>query len=1604
MKNFYSTWPPFLLLVVFALFKTAAVGQLQAGFSATQRSGCPPLVVSFKDNSTGEPTTWKWDLGNGTISHLQNPVTTYLKSGSYTVKLVVENADGTDSVVKANYIVVSALPKPAFGSSAIGGCFPLDVQFSDSSIAGSGFITNWKWDFGDGTLSNEQNPLHTYTQAGSFTVVLRITNSKGCTDVVSKTRYINIENGVKADFSYESQLGCHAPASVNFTNKSVGTGILNYTWDFGDGKTSTEQNPVHQYQQAGVYTVKLIASNSFECSNTVIKQNAINIGFVKANFAKPDTVCAGASFQLKNTSYPSTFISSSWSFGDGTFSDVTNAVKSYNEPGKYTVKLITDFGSCRDSAIKPIIVLPQREVTFTAVNNIGCNAPMAVTFHNTTTGAVSYLWNFGDNTTSTAENPVHTYKKKGEYTVTLTVNSAIGCPGSLIQQSFVKITPPNITSIKNLPLKGCVPATARPVAVISNNVAGSKYVWDFGDGTSSTDSVPSHTYTIPGYYNIKLTLTTPTGCIDTFTAVRGAQVGTKPVSDFSANPLDVCANTPVNFTDLSTGSTANNWLWGFGDRTISVEQNPVHIYGSTGKFTVTLVVSNFGCSDTLKKRTYINVRPPIARFDTAFNCNEPLTRDFIDKSTGPKTWQWNFGDGVTSSAQNVSHSYAFPGTYSVNLTVTNGGCKHTITKDVVVINEKGNLVPAISEGCVNTSIVFNVNNLDTANISSYAWYFKGISGDSAIHANNPATYVYDTAGAWKAAVVVTDKLKCSDTLYSPVPVAIYGPQARFGSSNASTCFGNTVNFIDSSVTDGTHSITNYTWNFGEGTSQTYTSAPFSHNYSTPGTYNVMLVVKDTYGCTDTVAKPSFVSVTKPVAQFTPSDSVICPQEPITFNNFSKGVGLTYLWKFGDGTISSDSTPMHLYEALGVYVINLKVTDSNGCSDSTSATIKIGTAMADFSLSDSFSTCPPLVVNLTNHSTNYQTYNWDFGDGGNSGLVNPSHIYTYPGVYTIKLTLNSNNSCIDSMVRKVVIQGPTGVLNYTSREACNPKKIDFSLQTQNAVNFIWDFDDGTAIVSGKTTSHTYTSPGTYLPRIILEDANGCKVPMPAVDTIKIVGIETNISVNNRLICDSGYIMFRDSTISNDIVNSWKWDFGDGTTSTAQSPEHKYTDTGMYSVSLISRTQLGCSDTAVNQKYIKIAASPMVKISGDTAACESAEVKLQGELVRTNTFPIRWSWNFGNGNLSDVEDPSTQQYAAGGTYPVTLKATDGNGCYDSVVQQVIIHPKPVVSAGADTTICKFTGLKLHATGADNYTWTYQPSLSCTNCATPTAKPDETITYHLLGKTVFNCTNEDSITVNVQQPFKIEVNENDTVCLGKSIVLKAAGADIYQWSPSTWLDNANSATPKSTPTSSITYKVIGKDRFGCFADERDVKLKVYSKPTIEITNGDNIVVSAGGSIKLLTKNSPDVINWKWSPSRGLNCIDCAEPIAAPGDNITYHVTASNEGHCEAGDDISISVICNNANVYMPNTFSPNNDGSNDIFYPRGTGLYTIKSFKIFNRWGQMVFSENGINANDPQYGWDGTFNGVLLQPDVYVYILEVVCTNNVILPIKGNVTLIK
>ncbi len=404
-----------------------------ASFSSNITSGNAPLNVLFTDTSTGTPTSWNWNFGDGTTNSIQkNPAHTYLRAGSYTVTLTVNNAAGSNTVRKKSYITAATLRAPvaALSANLTSGTAPFTVLFSDRSTGGS--PASWAWSFGDGTSSTEQNPVHTYSKAGRYTVRLTARNAAG-SNTITRSNYIvaNVLRPPVAAFSATPTSGS-IPLNVTFTDRSTGS-LVSWSWSFGDGTSSIEKNPVHTYSKTGRFTVRLTARNAAG-SNTVTRSN-----YIVVNALRPPVAAFSASPTSGNSQLKVTFTDRStgsptswnWVFGDGGTSTQQNPDHTYSKAGKYTISLTARNAAgsnmvTRSGYISVGAPLRTPAGAFSASPTSG-KAPLRVQFTERSTGSpTSWRWSFGDGTSSTVKNPLHTYTKKGRYTVSLTVRNTQG--------------------------------------------------------------------------------------------------------------------------------------------------------------------------------------------------------------------------------------------------------------------------------------------------------------------------------------------------------------------------------------------------------------------------------------------------------------------------------------------------------------------------------------------------------------------------------------------------------------------------------------------------------------------------------------------------------------------------------------------------------------------------------------------------------------------------------------------------------------------------------------------------------------------------------------------------------------------------------------------------------------------------------------------------------------------------------------------------------------------------------------------------------------------------------------------------------------------------
>ncbi len=1581
-----------LFLLCFVSLESYAQKPVPA-FTASPVSGCAPLIVSFTDQSVNA-NSWKWDLGNGATSTQQNPSVIYTLPGTYTISLTVTNASGSATLVKTNYITVTALPVVNFTSSVTSGCAPLKVQFTDQSTPGTVTGVTYFWDFGDGGTSTLQNPEHIYAAAGSYTVSLVVTNETACSFVNVKPSLITVFTGLKSDFSNSAPLNCRPPEQITFTNLSSGPGTLSYQWDFGDGNTSTNPNPQHNYSTAGPFTVKLITTSSNGCTDTLVRNNQVLLNDYKPKITAPATGCINGAVVFQNQSAPLP-PASLWKFSDGTTSVQTDPVKQFPGTGNYTITLINQYPTCNDTTTALITINNKPTAAFETADTISCKAPFTVSYTDKSTGATSWNWDFGDGNSSIQQNPTHTYSSLGNFTVRLIVINADGCADTLIRNNYIRIQKP-VFNPQISPTGGCrilnTSFTANTTAV--DSIAS--WYWDLGNGVTSTLENPGNTYD-SGTYSIKLVVVTKQGCTDSVILNNAVRAGVPPKADFNTPVLNVCAASTVAFTDLTTGNP-DQWSWSFGDGGTSALQNPTHIFTDTGRYTIKLTAYNNRCADSVIKMGYTNVLPPIASFRYSVNCSvNSLQVRFTDRSLLPSTWSWNFGDGFTSTVQNPTHKYASPGTYTITLTVTRGSCSNQTTRTITLYNETVDFNAAIRTVCKNKSVQFTSIVSNPANIASYDWFF----GDATTSNQPNPVKVYSNSGNYTVRLIITDKNGCKDTVTKPTYIRVNGPTANLTVSQPSVCINTAAVFTNLSNTDGINAINTRTWDLGNGTRITTNTNPLPYIYPTAGTYNVKIIVTDAAGCADSVTKPAIIKVLNPDARFS-VDTPSCPGATITFNNQTSGTDVpAYSWAFGDGGTSNQVNPTHSYLTTGVYTIRMIVTESIGCKDTAFQNIRIAKPKAAFTINDSNSICNPFQAKFTNTSSFYNASAWTFGDGGSANSNNINHYYTSLGSFPAKLVITSPGGCQDSATTIIRIGRDTGTLNYAPLTGCGPMTVTLATRTDVPLNYTWDLGDGNILTTKDSNLvHVYDA-GFYVPKVIIKDGSGCFGIIEGVDTIKAFGSRPNFGALVTRFCDNGTVQFIDSTYTPDIITAYLWNFGDGNTSALQNPQHFYAATGSYDVTLTVWTRSGCVNSKTIRNFINIVPTPQINIIGDTSFCVPASFQLNGQWTNPDTSAITWKWTIGAQQFATQTTPVVN-IAIPGSYPARLIVTNSSGCSDTAQRIVEIRPLPNVNAGNDTTICLGTSASLHATGAASYTWSPATYLSCTNCPNPTATAQNQIQYLVTGVSQFGCVNKDSMIVFVKKPFNIKVGSGDTICVGQQFQLSASGAETYKWTPATGLNNPLIANPIASPTTTTVYMIVGSDSLNCFHDTLTVPVVVYDYPVI--TGIKDTIVQFGSVLHLTPQFSADVTNVLWTPPVYLSCNTCPAPVATPEKTTRYQIRAVNDGGCISYKYFKLIVLCNKDNIFIPTAFTPNGDQLNDRFYIRGNGLQNIMSLKVFDRWGGLLFSKSFINANDKNEGWDGTFKGKPQPPGIYTYTAEVICGDGSIIPVKGIITLIR
>jgi gliding motility-associated-like protein len=1503
-----------------------------AQFTANPTNVCAGTPINFTNTSyvvgASAIDSVQWDFNSDGIvdNTTTSPTYTYSTAGNYTATLTVYNNGCTDDTTVN--ITITPGTVAAFTTTPV--CEGVATTFTNTS---SGGANTYGWDFdNNGTTDNATpNPTFTFATPGTYPVTLNVSNSGSCGH--DTTINVVVHPNPIANFTATDECLTTATTFTDASNVSTGS-ITGWAWDFDNNTTTdnTTQNPTHTYGTVGIQTINLTVTTDNSCTDSFSTTVEVFANPV-ANFST-DAPCEGNATTFTDLSSDGSVAISiwNWDFDNNTTTDNTTQNPTFNlgTANTYPVTLyVEDVNGCNHSVTQNVIVNPNPTAGFTFTNVCFGTTTGFTNQSNGNGGTINqFAWDFTNNGTvdNTNQNPTNGYSSAGTYTVELHVTTTDGCVDSITR--VVTVNPIPVSDFSSTTECLGTTTTFTDESTVSTG-AVTNWSWDFNDGSpADNNQSPTHVYASAGIYNVTLTVTSDSGCINNFST--NVEVYSNPVATFTTDVA--CLTYATTFTDSSTpgDNPITIWNWDFDNNsTVDItDQNPTSILPTAGTHNVNLYVEDsHGCNHDTTIIVTVSENP-IANFTHTIECFGTSTT-FTDASnnnggtTNIDTWEWDFDGNGTIDNTSQSPTFNFPsaGTYQTELYVTSTlGCMDSITIAVVV-----NPIPvsdfSSTTECLGTTTTFtDESTVSTGAVTNWSWDFN--DGSPADNNQSP-THVYASAGIYNVTLTVTSDSGCINNFSTNVEV-YSNPVATFTTDVA--CLTYATTFTDSS-TPGDNPITIWNWDFDNNSTVDITDQNPTSILPTAGTHNVNLYVEDSHGCNHDTTITVTVSE-NPIANFT--HTIECFGTSTTFTDASNNNGGTtnidtWEWDFdGNGTIDNTSqSPTFNFPSAGTYQTELYVTSTLGCMDSiTIAVVVDPIPVANFTAT---SECLEFTTTFTNNSTvatgTITQNDWDFADGtGTSTLLNPTYTYASSGTFNVELTVTSDSGCVHSVIVPVTVN-PKPSADFNVADVClnvAAPITDASVGNGGTVNqWEWDFtNNGSIDNTTQNPSNFYVTDGTFDIRLVATTADGCKDTIIKPVTIYPMPIADFTYVNACY--GTGVDFTNTSNVTSGTITNWDWSFGNGQTSVVENPTENYASEGLYNVQLIVTTNNNCRDTII-RNGIEVWPLPAVDFI-PTTVCLNNVTQFEDQSTVSNTYTtntiVNWTWNFADGTAFSNDQNPTHTYTTEGVYQAVLVVTTNNNCVDSITKDVTVHPLPIVDFSADnfegcTPVCAtFTdGSTISSGNITQWAWDF---------------------------------NGDGISDNVNQnPANCFLNPSHSSVRDFDITLTATS----QFGCSTTLTKSDYIHSYPIPLASFTYW-----------------------PNDEASIVDNDIAFTDQSIIGSV--------WNWDLGDGTTTT-VQNPAHEYQDTGFYLVTLAIENVYGCRDTtqkyVNIKPIYA---IWIPNAFTPDGDFKNDFFYVDGYGIKELKVM-IFDRWGLKLYDEIGVDQS-----WDGTYKGNLVPTDVYVY----------------------
>ena len=1690
-------------------------------------TGCQNEPVNFANNScNGE--TYLWNFGNGETSTEVSPTYAYSNPGEYTVTLTATNGCGSHSSTHEIEIIGFPVAASTLDLEPESGCTDLVIDVSNQSQWGTSYewsvSPNNGFSYLEETDENSFEPSFLFFNDGIYTITLTTSNICG---EHQWSQTIDVFQAPTVSLAPVPP-GCDMLSFI--PNVSYTGTIDNVSWSFPGGSPSSSNNlePGEvTYSTPGNYTASVTISSicgddTTEIPITVQSFAQIDIAPVPLLCTGSDTVSLSAS--PEGGTWSGTGISSaglvnpaSLSAGNYTFTytygtgdcQIQEQINVQVEESA-AINAGNDFQICIESAATTLngqdptggvwsglgitdtdlgIFDPEtaglgiHDLTYSLTNAAGCvttdglsievldlptfsieqdivsvcDSPEDIDLNDYLTTTVqpsggNFIWSGGGITNvssgifnSNAAGGIGTYTVYVDYEIITDcfVSDSLQIEVTAVEEAVVVPDTTVCINIGTLTLEGTPAGGIWSGANIDANSGVINLTAFSGGGNTSQ----TYTYTV----------------FAGTTCERSDEVIVS-IIDFSnlnaGNDVGFCETETI--VSLPTASPAGG-VWS-GEGITNTTTGEVDIQQlSPGTYEMTYAIDDPSIDCTAEDILILTVYPiPTALFSFGDLACVNTSIPFVNESIGGQTYSWNFGDNSTSNQVNPNHIFTENGDYNVTLVVTSQfGCVHEYSQVLHVTSPPDVVAYTIDtdEGCADLTVAFTNNSIGED--LSYVWDFG--NGTTSIE-EQPAPIIF-TQGLTDTTyhIVLGVANGCGDETFQDSVLVHPQPMSNFGSDFNAYCSGDTVYFANISAGDPD----SYFWDYGNGvTSNDSVPVPQVYFTDTLITPTVTLITQNECGI-DTMEISIVIQPTNVEAFFNTDNTTFCVGDTVQFTNFAT-LGSSVSWNFGDGNLSNQSNPSHIFLNAGTYTVTQYAT---GCGfDSTNVVINVLPLPTAAFTYDAIN-CIYDTVHFVNNSQDNIASEWDFGNGMSSFLENPIHAFNTGGANPVTLTVTSENGCQHSELQLVEIIQPPIPMPVFADSICVGESINFeNTNTDGVSSCSWDFGNG-LLLNDCTVEFSYDNAGDYLIALEITDDFGCKDTTANQVYVRPTPIpDFNFTILND--CNPATVVFENTSID---ANGFSWNFGEGNTSIEENPEHIFTEGGNFPITISANYDNICTNSITQNVLIhptpEAAFNPI-----DAAGCAPYDANFlnisSGELTTIH-------WTFGDGLYSYDASPS-HLFESPGSYEVNLYVTT-EWCNDSVSGTVIVHPPVVTESTSENILCHgaATGsIDLSIVGGtEEFSYTWSNGSENEDLIGLTAGE---YTYTVTDANA--CIDTDTIVLTQPNALDIFISEEEIVtCFGGSdgalFIEGSGGVESYNftWEDGTignFLSNASAGLYSVSLTDSNECLYVETvelhenqainwqsdiQQISCFgADDGFIGIREInggvgpyysnlSSSTIDIDGGSfpnllqdeytlyisdslacefydtiNIIepteiwveigekdqqILLGDVVDLSTDYNADNPSFSWTPSSWLDCSNCSNPVTQPWETVLYVVKMTDDKGCEARDSIEIEVEIQRS-VFIPTAFTPNGDGNNDVFTIRSgdQSIKTIKLFGVYDRWGELMFETEDFLPNDTAYAWDGKFKGREADAGVYTWYAEVEFVDNLVEVYQGDITLIK